>query len=154
MLRVLAATASLGLATAAHAVGGTQEGGDWPCPQRKVASLGATDLQWDGPALEMGKAWRQDDAVAALAKQLANRRIPLEDAVKALKAFAEKVPATERGAKLTTVFVGMLDLVNEYRSSVIIGIERFNKRQRGRATEIEDEGTKLSALQKRAEADP
>ena len=96
----------------------------------------------------------KDGEVATLVKQLASRRVVQDDAIKSLKTFAEKVPAAERNAKLTFVFVGMLESVNEYRSSVITGIERFNKRQRGRATEIEDEGGRLSALQKRAEADP
>jgi hypothetical protein len=154
--------AALGLAlctvvsiSAAHALGGKQEGGgDWPCPQRKVTSLGASDLQWDGAPIETGKAWRQDSDVAGLVKQLANRRVAQDDAVKSLKAYAEKVAPAERPAKLAVVFAGLLETVNEYRSSVISGIERFNKRQRSRATEIEEEGTKLNDLQKKAEADP
>ena len=52
------------------------------------------------------------------------------------------------------MFSGLLETVNDYRLSVINGIERFNKRQRARATEIEDEGLKLAGLQKKAESAP
>ena len=138
-------------AGAAYAVGGKDDGQDWPCIQRKVAKLAATDLQWQGPPIEEAKGWRQDEAVAGIVKQLASRRVPLADAVKGLKAYAEKIPAAERSAKLTLVFAGMLETVNEVRTSVISGIERFNKRQKQRSTEIEAEGTKLAELQKAAE---
>ncbi len=141
------------LATSAFAVGGAPAGSDWPCPQRKVVTLGASDLQWQGADPTTIKGWRQDGDVSSLVKLLASRRVPMEDAVKALKAFAEKVPATERNARLTVVFTGLLESVNEYRASVISGIERFNRRQKTRATEIEEEGTKLNDLQKRAETD-
>jgi hypothetical protein len=151
---ILAAATVAVVCVPAFAVGGKQDGGDWPCPQRKVATLGASDLQWDGQPIETGKNWRQDGDIAALVKQLASRRVAQDDAIKSLKTYAEKVPAAERPAKLSIVFAGVLESVNEYRTSVIAGIERFNKRQRGRATEIEDEGIKLSALQKSAEADP
>lgn len=134
--------------------GGKQESTDWPCPQRKVAKLAASDLQWQGAAVETVKGWREDRDIAVLVDKLASRRTSVEDAVKALKAYAEKVPAGDRNTKLTLVFAGMLETVNDYRTSVISGIERFNKRQKTRSAEIELEGQKLSELQKAAEADP
>jgi hypothetical protein len=140
------------LASPAFAVGGKQDSTDWPCPQRKVLKLGASDLQWQGPSTEALR-WRDDSEAANLVKVLASRRTPIEDAVKALKAFADKTPAAERNAKLTLVFAGLLESVNGYRTSVIEGIERFNKRQKVRATEIEEEGSKLADLEKKAAAD-
>ena len=137
----------------AFAVGGKDGGSDWPCPQRKVATLGASDLQWEGPPVDAAKGWQQDAAMSALVKTLANRRVPVDDAVKSLKVFAQGLPAGERAGKLTIVFAGLLETVNEYRSAVISGIERFDKRQKGRATEIEAEGAKLAELQKKAEGD-
>ena len=140
--------------TAAYAVGGQTGTTDWPCPQRKVAKLAASDLQWQGADPATAKDWRKDDSVAGLVKIMASRRTPVEDAVKALKAYAEKTPAADRPTKLTAVFTGLLETVNEYRSSVIEGIERFNKRQKVRATEIEQEGAKLAELQKASQTDP
>ncbi len=141
------------LCAGAQAVGGKQDSPDWPCPQRKVVKLGASDLQWQGAPVETVKGWRDDREVAILVETLASRRTPVDEAVKALKTYAEKIPAGERNAKLTLVFAGMLETVNDYRSSVISGIERFNKRQKIRATEIEQEGQKLSDLQKAAQKD-
>ena len=136
------------------AVGGKQDTADWPCPQRKVAKLAASDLQWQGAAPETIKGWRDDGAIVDLVKILSSRRTPIDDAVKALKAYSEAVPAADRNTKLTVVFAGLLETVNEYRASVIEGIERFNKRQKTRSSEIEQEGSKLAELQKAAETDP
>ena len=74
------------------AVGGKQDTADWPCPQRKVAQLAASDLQWQGAAPETIKGWRDDGAIVDLVKILSSRRTPIEDAVKALKAYSEAVP--------------------------------------------------------------
>jgi len=145
---------SIGLlitASTAEAVGTQKGGSDWPCPQRKVTTLGASELQWEGPPVETVKDWRQDPAVNALVTTLANRRVPIEQAVKALKDFAQAVPVAERPARLTAVFAGLLETVNQYRHSVIDGIERFDKRQKLRAGEIEEEGIKLGELQKKAD---
>ncbi len=137
----------------AQAVGGKQDSPDWPCPQRKVVKLGASDLQWQGAPVETIKGWRDDREVAALVATLASRRTPVEEAVKALKEYAGKIAAGERNAKLTLVFTGLLESVNDYRSGIISGIERFNRRQKIRAAEIEQEGQKLSDLQKAAQKD-
>jgi hypothetical protein len=137
----------------AGAVGGKQDSTDWPCPQRKVTKLAASDLQWQGAAPDTIKNWRDDTAVAGIVKVLASRRTPADEAVKALNTYVETVPTADRDAKLAAVFSGLLETVNEYRSSVIDGIERFNKRQKARSSEIEAEGAKLSELQKAAEKD-
>ncbi len=136
----------------ALAIGAKPGATDWPCQQRKVTTLGAGDLQWDGPAIEDVKGWAQDQPVSSIVATLANRRIPVEEAVKSLKAFSGQVPTAERSKKLTLVFAGLLETVNQYRSSIISGIERFDRRQKARAAEIEDEGLKLNELQKKAES--
>ncbi|NJM56129.1 MAG: hypothetical protein HC841_09790 [Verrucomicrobiae bacterium] len=139
--------------SAAQAVGGAPGSPDWPCPQRKVVKLSPSDLQWEGE-LPDAKGWRQDGDINKLVELLASRRVPIDEATAALKAYASKVPAAERKAKLTLVFGGLMETVNAYRSSVIDGIERFNRRQKGRAKEIEAEGLKLNELQRQAGMDP
>lgn len=155
-LKMLAVIAGISvIATgAAQAVGGAPGSADWPCPQRKVVKLSASDLQWEGDLTEATKSWRQDGETGRLVELLASRRVPLEQAISSLKAFADKAPAAQREARLTAVFAGLLETVNLYRSSVIDGIERFNRRQKGRAAEIEQEGLKLSEFKKSAESDP
>ena len=149
---VLAALAATLAVAPAQAVGGKQGSTDWPCPQRKVETLGASDLQWEGSLDAVKGTWRQNPEVAKLVAVLANRRVPVEEAVKAMKAFAAGVAAGERAAAMTAVFAGLLETVNDYRRGVISGIERFDKRQKGRALEIETEGTKLNDLKQRADA--
>lgn len=150
----IAVASCLAFTTSAFAVGGAPGSPDWPCPQRKVVKLSASDLQWDGELAEATKEWRRDSGVSKLVELLASRRTSQDAAAEALKAFSEKLPAGERAAKLTLVFVGLLDTVNEYRSAVISGIERFNKRQKGRASEIEQEGLKLAEMKKSIGGDP
>lgn len=155
-LALLVAAGSLAVATStvALAVGGAPGSPDWPCPQRKVAKLSASDLQFEGDLTEATKSWRQNEEVARLVDRLASRRIPLEEAQQNLKDFAAKQPASERDGRLVLVFAGLLDTVNQYRSSVIDGIERFNRRQKGRSAEIEQEGLKLSEMKKAIGNDP
>lgn len=148
----VAAAFLIGGLAPALAVGAKPGGSDWPCPQRKVGTLGAGDLQWDGPSIEGVKGWAQDPSVSSIVATLANRRVAVEDALKALKAFSDGVPAAERAKKLTLVFAGLLETVNQYRSSIITGIERFDRRQKARAGEIEEEGLKLNDLQTKAES--
>jgi hypothetical protein len=125
-----------------------------PSTQRKVLTLGASDLQWQGADPATLTGWRQDREIAQLVTLIATRRTPVEEAVNALKTFAAKLPASERAPKLSLVFAGLLESVNDYRQAVISGIERFNKRQKLRASEIEIEGGKLNDLEKQAAADP
>lgn len=154
LLAALIAANTLTLASgSALAVGGAPGSPDWPCPQRKVTKLSPSDLQWEGE-LPSVQGWRQDSEINKLIETMASRRIPLEEATKALKDYAAKLPAGERKSKLTIVFGALLETVNVYRSSVIDGIERFNRRQKGRAKEIEEEGLKLNELQKSIGTDP
>ncbi len=123
---------------------------DWPCVQRKVPTLSAAQM-WDGPSVEGVKA---DDAeVRKLVSTLASRRVPKEEAVAALKAFAGKLPAGEKDAKLTAVFAGLIATVNTQRTGVLAGIERFQQRQRQRSAEIEREGERLTKLKEKQASD-
>lgn len=135
------------------AVGGAQKGSDWPCPQRKVLVLSASDLQWEGELGEASKTWRQDADIARLVELIASRRTALADASAALKAYVAQIKPAERQGKLTLVFAGLLETVNGYRASVINGIERFNRRQKARSSEIEQEGLQLSEMQKKIGSD-
>lgn len=144
------ATAAIGSATAP--VWADRNDPDWPCPQRRVPTLSAGQI-WDGPSLDGATAWQQDAAAKKLIATLASRRIPQPEAVEALKAYAASLPQAERAAKLTQLFAGLLSTVNQERSSVIAGILRFEQRQRGRAKELEREGTRIAELKPKAEKD-
>jgi hypothetical protein len=125
---------------------------DWPCVQHKVPTLTSAQV-WDGPPIDDLKGWQEDEAIRKLVAVLASRRVPMEEAVKALDAYAASVPESERDEKMKLVFAGLLETVNRTRSSVMSGIERFQQRQRARAEELERQGLAIIKLRERAETD-
>jgi len=115
---------------------------EWPCISRKVLEISPAQI-WDGPSLEGLPNWREDDTIRKLSEYVVARRIPEEDADKAIKKYAESIPEAERDQKLTLLFSGVLSRINDERKIVISGIERFHKRQMARAKAIEKEGITL-----------
>lgn len=115
---------------------------EWPCISRKVLEITPAQI-WDGPSLEGTEKWRDDDEVRKLSQFLMARRVPVEEAEAAIKKFAEATPEAERDKRLTTLFAGVLSRVNDERKIVMNGIERFHKRQKDRAAEIEKQGIAL-----------
>ena len=115
---------------------------DWPCIQRKVTTLTSAQI-WDGPPTEDLKGWEEDDEIKNLADVLESRRVSLEDAEKALKAFAEKQPADQRDEKLALLFASLLDKTNKDRQFVLRQIVNYQKRQEARALELQRQGKEL-----------
>jgi hypothetical protein len=115
---------------------------DWPCVQRKVDEISPAQV-WDGPSIDGLKDWEKDDKIQELIPILESRRISLEDAEKAIKEYAAAQPEGERDKKLTLLFAGVFDKFNSDRKFVIGRVEEFQKRQKGRAAELEREGKTL-----------
>lgn len=122
---------------------------DWPCVQRKIETLTSVQI-WDGPPVEDITEWRDDKEVAELVPYVISRRIEMDAVEEAIKNFAEKIPEAERDKKLTLLFAGVLHETNVVRSSVVNGIETFQKRQRARAKRLEEQGKELAGLHSRA----
>jgi hypothetical protein len=118
---------------------------DWPCPQRKVPKLSVGQV-WDGPSIDGLDRAKADAGVNGLVEKLASRRVPVEEAMAAIKDYAKSLPEPDRNAKLTLAFALLFDRVNSERSTVLDGIERFEKRQKGRSAELEREGTRIAKL--------
>jgi hypothetical protein len=108
---------------------------------------------WDGPPVDDVKGWENDEKIGELTTYLESRRIPLEDAEKAIKEYAESIPAAERDTKLTMLFVSVLTKINSDRAFVMGRVEDFQRRQKGRADELEREGRKLSEKDQEIPAD-
>jgi hypothetical protein len=121
--------------------------GDWPCIQRKVGELTAAQM-WDGPELDTAGDWRGDPAVAGLAAELAQRRLPLDEAAARIERFAAEA-GRERDAKLTALFARVLERINAERGRLVAGIERYARRQRELAERINAVG--LAAAARRRE---
>ena len=125
---------------------------DWPCVQRKVATLTSVQM-WDGPAVDDLTQWRDNEEIERLIAVLASRRVPLEDAAAAIAKFAAAQPQDKRDDALKLLFAGLLSTINSERAVVMSGIERFQQRQKARAAEIERQGTVLRHLRERAASD-
>jgi hypothetical protein len=141
MLWILSAcfTAFLVLSSAAQAA----PEGDWPCIQRKVGELTAAQM-WDGPSLDTAAGWRDDPTVAALAAEVAQRRMPLEEAASRIERFAGEA-GRDRDAKLTALFARVLDRINTERRRLVAGIERYARKQRELAERIKQTGGAIAA---------
>jgi hypothetical protein len=125
---------------------------DWPCIQHKVAKLTSAQM-WDGPPVDDVEAWRDNEEIGKLIPTLASRRVPLEQAAAAIETFAAAQPKEERDQALKLLFAGLLTTVNADRSVVMSGIERFQRRQKARAEEIQRQGEAIRQLREKAASD-
>lgn len=125
---------------------------DWPCIQRKVVTLTSAQM-WDGPSVDDLTGWRDSDEITKLIAVLVSRRVPIEQAAAAIVQFAAAQPQDKRDEALKVLFAGLLSTINGDRATVMNGIERFQRRQKARAAEIEREGAALRQLKERAATD-
>jgi hypothetical protein len=125
---------------------------DWPCIQRKVATLTSAQM-WDGPAVDDLTGWRDNEETSKLIAVLVSRRVPIEQAAAAIAQFAGAQPQDKRDETLKLLFAGLLSTINTDRATVMNGIERFQRRQKARAAEIERQGAALRQLKERATSD-
>lgn len=112
---------------------------DWPCIQRLVPRISATQV-WAGPE---PATWQGDLEVDRLAAKLAARRTPLEETEKMVETFAEAQPSDAVNERLTALFGRTLEIINRDRASIIAGIKRFAARQRALAERIRTARTTL-----------
>jgi hypothetical protein len=102
---------------------------------------------WAGPPLDdVAGKWKNDAKVSALVAKLAARRVPLEEAQKAITEFLT-ASAAEKAATGKLLFAGLFDTLNAQRSSVMNGLERVTRKQREAADKIRSDTLELQALQ-------
>ncbi|CAM5767334.1 hypothetical protein LMIY3S_02126 [Labrys miyagiensis] len=139
----LAAAMAATLVAGGVAMAQTQPDPNWPCVQRKVGTLSA-GVVWSGPDIASAGPWDKDFDAAALAQKLASRRTPLDDVDGLLDGFLQQASA-DKGARLTRVFAGVLELVNDDRDAILAGIDRYAHGQQRLAERIRDESDQISA---------
>lgn len=146
----LAPLAACGLMIGAAAPGPRDP--DWPCQQIKVPHLSLAAV-WSGPALDGQQGdWRQDPQLADLVQSMAQRRVPIDQMQEKIRAFAahagdQKVP------KLLLALSAVFNLLDQERSTVIDGLDRFGGRQKELAATLRQDTEKLRAMQAAADAD-
>jgi hypothetical protein len=123
--------------------GGPPVDDDWPCQQRKTGAISRAAV-WAGP--EASGRWDDDSQVSALARKLASRRTPLEEAGPLIDAFARDAGA-DKDKRLTLLFDGTLDLINGERNKVMAAITRYAKGQKALAAKVREDADKAADAQ-------
>lgn len=144
--RPLLVAAIVALAVSGAALAADPRYPDWPCHQIKVPEISVAAV-WAGPPIDnVGDAWEQDPAISDLVARLAARRTPLADAEKTVS-DAITASAAERQQKAKLIFAGLFKTLNQERSEVMSGIERFSRKQKELADEIRSMVSQLHELQ-------
>src|SRR4051794_23501289 len=119
---------------------------DWPCAQARVPEISLAAV-WAGPPLDdVADKWKADAQVSALVTRLSARRVPLEDAQKAITEYLTTA-ASGKTLQGKLLFAGLFDTLNAQRSSVLNGLERVMRKQREAADKIRADTLALQALQ-------
>ncbi len=84
-----------------------------------------------------------------LVRELTQRRVPIEQAQNKLRAFAAQA-GDHKQPKLLQLLAGLFSALNDERTAVIAGLDRFGARQKELAAELRNDNAKLRAVQ----ADP
>lgn len=116
---------------------------DWPCQQIKVPQLSLASV-WSGPPVPAD--WQQDQAAMDVAQAVAQRRMPIEQAQQKIRAFAQQA-GEQKQVQLLALMGSVFSTLDEERSSVIAGLDRFGARQKELAAQIRDDNDKLRVLQ-------
>ena len=125
---------------------------DWPCAQAKVPEISVAAV-WGGPPLgDAEQKWKDDPKVSALVEKVAARKVPLDDAEKAITDFLA-ASGTDKVTAGKLLFAGLFERLNAERSSVMSGLERVTRKQRQAAQKIRDDTVALQALQDAATPD-
>jgi hypothetical protein len=119
---------------------------DWPCAQAKVPEISLAAV-WAGPPLgDADEKWKSDPKVSALVEKAAARKMPLDDAQKAITEFLS-APGTDKMTTGKLLFAGLFEQLNAERSSVMGGLERVTRKQRQAADKIRTDTIALQTLQ-------
>ncbi len=133
-------------APVAPAVAATGEDPDWPCPQRLVSQI-APAVIWPGPPIDAVDS-PANPLTDELARELAARRVPLDQATGRVEEFAATLADEQKDEQLTRLFARTLEIINRDRSSIIEGIRKYARGQRALAESINEKNEHLIELPK------
>jgi hypothetical protein len=119
---------------------------DWPCQQIEIDHMSLAQV-WAGPSLTPYlDTWQNHPKAAALAQELAQRRVPIDAARADITSFA-KAAGAQRQPELLAFFAGLFSLLDQERFEVVEGLDRFGRRQKSYAGEIRQEIADLHQAQ-------
>ena len=126
---------------------------DWPCRQVRVPELAVASVWTGAPLDEAMKHWRDDQTIADLVLRLSQRRTPMDEVEGLIAQFA-KSSGEKRKERLTMLFAGVYERMNDERRDVVSGLDRFGRRLKDMAEKTREETQTLRDLQDQKPPDP
>ena len=149
-----AAAAMLLLPALSLSAAAVQYDPSWPCQQRKVPELSLGQF-WNGPDLPKSAAdWEKAPGVSALVEEVAQRRVPLDEAKKKIADFAASLAPDKKQDRMMMVVQGLFDHMGRERSDVMSGISHYAHSQADLAAYVRKESSELDAFRAKPDADP
>ncbi len=120
---------------------------DWPCDQILVSEIPPA-VVWDGPSIAaLPQSWRAQAEVAKLVKRLTSPDYNLAEAEREIGEFAARQETGWKEQRLTQLFAGVIESLNEVRSKELDGIMRYARGQSARAERLSEELDQMVRLQ-------
>lgn len=126
---------------------------DWPCMLIRVPHLSLTAV-WSGPSVDgyLG-SWSADPAIADLARRVAERRMPEDEAGRAIYAFADAA-GEQRRDRVLALMAGIFTTLTDERDTVMAGLDRYGRRQKELADGVRADLEKLRTAQAAPDQEP
>lgn len=120
---------------------------DWPCEQILVTEVPAA-VVWAGPSIAgMDRLWEQDKETKKLVEQLVSPYYDLDAADAQIADFSSKQDPAKKDHKLTLLFAGVIQTLNDARKKKLDGIMKYARGQAVRANRLSEELDEMVQLQ-------
>ena len=136
----------LSIGTVEARFGSAPEG--WPCVQPYVAEVSAGAF-WTGE-LPSDEALKTDEMLMRLVEEASDRSISYQQSFEKIKTFLDQLEGSSleyKREQAASLIVALTNSINNKRAQVLKGIQRFSKRQQMMITRIEDQNTRIKAIQ-------
>jgi hypothetical protein len=130
-----------------HPVNGDNKPTDWPCEQALIREIPEA-VVWSGPLIaELDVAWEQDREVARLVQRFVSPGFDIDAVDTEIAVFSARQNHRQKDARLTLLFSGVLQTLNEERKKQLDGIIRYARGQAARANQLSEELDEMIQLQ-------
>ncbi len=120
---------------------------DWPCQQALVSDIPAA-VVWAGPSIDKLQVnWQQDDDISRMVNRMSSPDYDESKAEGEIEQFSKAQPATEKDARLSLLFAGLHESLNQIRKKELDGIMRYSHGQALRADQLSQELDEMVRLQ-------
>ncbi|MBV2101375.1 MAG: hypothetical protein KUF77_20345 [Candidatus Thiodiazotropha sp. (ex Lucina aurantia)] len=120
---------------------------DWPCEQALVNEIPAA-VVWAGPSIAgLEHAWEQDKEVSRLVNRFVVSDYDLDAADAEIAEFSAEQDSSEKDSRLTLLFAGVIQTLNEERKKKLDGIIKYARGQAARANRLSHELDEMIQLQ-------